>query len=270
MRPHVIVVPVALALAAATAAAHDLFLTLNTFFLERHTTARVQVMNGTFTSSEGAVGRSRLRDLSLVGGGERQALDRRLWDSAGPQMAVVWVPLTEPGTYVVGASLLHREITLQANDFNAYLVEEGILPIIELRGERGETNRAARERYHKHVKAFLQVGSRRTDDFAVILGYPAELVPLANPYSLARGDTLRVRVLVDGKPVSSQIVIAGGRTRAGSRIPQQRFIADDSGVAGVRLNRAGRWYVKFIHMEPLASDSVDYESKWATMTFEVR
>ena len=259
-----------LALCAASLAAHDLFLTLETFFLEPHSTARVQVMNGTFTSSEGAVGRSRLRDLSLVGDGERQALDRRLWDSAGPQMAVVWVPLTEPGTYVVGASLLHREITLQANDFNAYLAEEGILPIIELRGESGETNKAARERYHKHVKALLQVGNRRTDDFATVLNYPAEIVPLENPYLVTRGDTLRVRALVDGKGVPGQVVIAGGRTRAGSRIPQQRVLADDGGVARVRLNRTGRWYVKFIHMQPVVADSVDYESKWATMTFEVR
>jgi hypothetical protein len=30
------------------------------------------------------------------------------------------------------------------------------------------------------------------------------------------------------------------------------------------------WYVKFIHMARVREDSVDYESKWATMTFEVR
>jgi hypothetical protein len=261
---------VLLALCAASLAAHDLFLTLNTFFLEPQTTARVQVMNGTFTTSDGAVGRSRLRDLSLVSGGERSALDHRLWDSAGPRMAVLWVPVTEPGTHVLGASLLPRTITLEAKDFNAYLAEEGIVPIIGLRAERGETNKVARERYHKHVKALLQVGDRRSDDFADTLGYPAELVPVENPYSLRRGDTLRVRALVEGKGVPAQVVLAGGRTRAGSRIPQQRVIADESGVAGIRLNRAGRWYVKFIHMEPVVSDSVDYESKWATMTFEVR
>jgi hypothetical protein len=261
---------VLLTFCAATLAAHDLFLTLGTFFLEQHSTARVQVMNGTFTTSDGAVDRTRLRDLSLVGGGERQALDSRLWDSAGPRMAALWVPVTEPGTYVLGASLLPRNITLEAKDFNAYLAEEGIVPIIELRAERGETNKTARERYHKHVKALLQVGDRRSDDFADTLGYPAELVPVENPYSLVRGDTLRVRALVESKGVPGQVVLAGGRTRAGSRIPQQRAIADESGVAAIRLNRAGRWYVKFIHMEPVQSDSVDYESKWATMTFEVR
>jgi hypothetical protein len=259
-----------LGLSAATLAAHDLFLTLGTFFVAPHSTARVQVMNGTFTTSDGAVARSRLRDLSLVSGGERSPLDHRLWDSAGPKLAVIWAPVTEPGTYMLGASLLSRTITLEAKDFNAYLAEEGIVPIIQLRAERGETNKTAREEYHKHVKALLQAGDRRSDDFADTLGYPAELVPVENPYSLGRGDTLHVRALVEGKGVPGQIVLAGGRTRAGSRIPQQRAIADESGIAGIRLNRAGRWYVKFIHMEPVQSDSVDYESKWATMTFEVR
>jgi uncharacterized GH25 family protein len=261
---------VLVAVCVASAAAHDLFLILDSFFVEPQSNARVQVMNGTFTTSDGAVARERLRDLALVAHGERIALDRRLWDSAGPKLSVVYVPVSEAGTYVLGASLLSREITLQASDFNAYLAEEGILPIIELRGERGETNTAARERYHKHVKAILQAGAPRTQDFDVVLGYPAELVPLENPYMLRRGDTLRVRALVDGQGVANQVVIAGGRTRTGARIPQQRILADETGIARLRLSRTGRWYVKFIHMQPVAADSVDYESKWATLTFEIR
>jgi hypothetical protein len=32
----------------------------------------------------------------------------------------------------------------------------------------------------------------------------------------------------------------------------------------------GWWYVKFIHMVPVNGDTVNYESKWATLTFQVR
>jgi hypothetical protein len=263
---------VALLLVAAPslAGAHDLFLTLATFFQRPHSTARVSVMNGTYTESEGAVSRTRLRDLSLVSGGERRPVDRALWDSASARLAVVHVPLTDAGTYLLGASLLPREITLEGGDFTGYLETEGILPILQLRRTRGETNSPARERYAKHVKALLQVGDRRSDDYATVLGYPAELVPLENPYSLRRGGTLRVRALVEGMPVAGQTVIAGGRTRRGARIAPRRSTTDSNGVARVRLTPAGRWYVKFIHMEPVESDSLDYESKWATLTFEVR
>jgi hypothetical protein len=255
---------------AATAGAHDLFLTLNSFFFAPNSTARVSVMNGTFSTSDGAVSRERLRDLSIVAGGSRRELDRSLWDSADAKLAVIHVPLTDAGTYVIGASLLPREITLEGSVFNGYLEEEGILPILERRRDRGELDSAARESYHKHVKALLQVGTEQSDDYTAVLGYPAELVPLENPYSLRRGQPLRVRALVDGEPVAGQVVIAGGRTPSGARIAPRRSTTDSTGVASVRLMPAGRWYVKFIHMEPVTSDSLDYESKWATLTFEVR
>lgn len=270
MRPRLILGTTLLLGIAATAGAHDLFLTLNSFFLAPHTTARVSVMNGTFSTSEGAVARERLRDLSVVAAGSRRELDRSLWDSADAKLALVHVPVTESGTYVIGASLLPREITLHGSDFNGYLETEGILPILERRRERGELESAARERYHKHVKALLQVGTERSDDYAAVLGYPAELVPLENPYLLRRGQSLRVQALVEGQPVASQVVISGGRTAGGARIEPRRSVTDSTGVAVVRLMPAGRWYVKFIHMEPAVSDSLDYESKWATLTFQVR
>ena len=48
---------------------------------------------------------------------------------------------------------------------------------------------------------------------------------------------------------------------------------DAEGVATVTMPSAGVWYVKFIRMARVpaaAHDSVDYESKWATLTFAVR
>jgi hypothetical protein len=36
------------------------------------------------------------------------------------------------------------------------------------------------------------------------------------------------------------------------------------------LSRPGKWYIKFIRMVRARGDSIDYESKWATLTFEVR
>jgi hypothetical protein len=41
-------------------------------------------------------------------------------------------------------------------------------------------------------------------------------------------------------------------------------------VAQVTLDAAGKWYVKFIHMARANRAGLDYESKWATLTFEIR
>ena len=42
------------------------------------------------------------------------------------------------------------------------------------------------------------------------------------------------------------------------------------GVARFVIRTPGKWYVKFINMVPVSGDSVNYESKWATLTFQVR
>jgi uncharacterized GH25 family protein len=113
------------------------------------------------------------------------------------------------------------------------------------------------------------VGNDHSDAFGVVLGYPAEIVPLRNPYGTRIGDTLAVRALVDGRPVVNQLVIAGGES-GGRAMVETRARSDTSGVARFALSGPGKWYVKFIHMVPLSGDSVNYDSKWATLTFQVR
>jgi hypothetical protein len=248
--------------------AHDLFLKLESYFVPPRTPVRIAVLNGSFTASEGPVTPDRLRDLSLVGNAGRVALPRDAWR---PQGDTTWLTLTTgaPGTYVVGASLLPREIALAAKDFNAYLEEDGIPDVLAARTRDGELTKDARERYQKHVKAIFQVGDLRTRAFETVLGYPAEIVPLTNPYFVIVGDTLAVRCLLDGQPVAQQLVIAGG-TRDTTRIPEVSVRSDTQGVARFVIRTPGKWYIKFIHMVPVRGDSVNYESKWATLTFQAR
>jgi uncharacterized GH25 family protein len=166
---------------------------------------------------------------------------------------------------VIGASLRPRELQLEAKDFNDYLAHDGVPDVLEARRSAKELDRPARERYSKHVKALVQVGDRRTNDYQSALGYPAELVPLDNPYALGPGGVLRVRAVVDGQPVVNQLVVAGGRRAKTSTR------TDSTGVARVQVGTRGAWYVKFIHMRPADGDTtIDYESKWATLTFGVR
>jgi hypothetical protein len=40
-------------------------------------------------------------------------------------------------------------------------------------------------------------------------------------------------------------------------------------VAQVEITRSGRWYLRLIRMLPSDDEGVDYESNWATLTFEV-
>jgi hypothetical protein len=248
--------------------AHDLFLKLETYFVPPNSAVRVAVLNGTFSMSEGSVTPDRLLDLSLTGPEQRRALPRTAWKPSGD---TTWLTVQTgaAGTYLVGASLSPRQIALTAEEFNSYLKEDGIPEVLNARTLNGELEVAVRERYQKHVKAVLQVGEIRTAAYATVLGYPAEIVPLTNPYAARIGDTISVRALVDGKPVVSQLLLSGGE-RDGQKIAENWARSDSAGIARFALSEAGKWYIKFIHMVPVSGDSVNYESKWATLTFQVR
>jgi hypothetical protein len=259
-----------LVVSAGALSAHDLFLRPTRFFVPENSAVRIHVLNGTFSKSEGAVTRDRLRALDLISPAGVTPLDTVAWVPAG-DTTVLTLRTGDAGTYVVGASLKPRELRLEAKDFNSYIASDGLLDVLEARRRNGELDKPARERYHKHVKAMLQVGGRRSDGFDRVLGYPAELVPLDNPYTLRPGASIRVRALVDGKPVANQYVLAGGRGAGGARNAPRGVRTDADGVARVPLRSAGIWYVKFIHMTRASADTtIDYESKWATLTFQLR
>jgi uncharacterized GH25 family protein len=258
-----------LLLGAAVASAHDMFVKPARFFVAENAEVIVRVLNGTFSKSENSIARVRVRDISVVGPERRQQLDTAVWSAEG-DTSTFRVRTGVTGTYVLAASTRPSVIALEAKDFNLYLREDGIPDVLEARRQAGELDQPARERYSKHVKALIQVGQERSEHFAAELGYPAELVPLDNPYALARGRTLRVRTLVDGQPAANQFVLYGGRTPNGGRMAQRSVRSDSTGVARIGLRGRGTWYVKFINMAQVQGDTVDYESKWATLTFEVR
>jgi uncharacterized GH25 family protein len=271
MTRRLLVPTLMLLVTAGTLTAHDLFLRADSYFLSPNGTVRLQVLNGTFTKSENAVTKDRLRDLSVVNAdGVTTPLNAAGWADTG-DTSIVTVRVGESGTYLIGASLRPREIALTAQEFNAYLASDGLPDVLATRRKSGELEHPARERYSKHVKALVQVGSNRTAGYGAELGYPAELVPLDNPYALRPGSALRVRAVVEGSPVANQVVIAGGRTSAGGRIAQRSLRTNSDGVARIPITARGVWYVKFIHMERAAADTtIDYESKWATLTFGMR
>ena len=260
-----IVLTSALLLIASAALAHDLFLKLDTYFVGAHARVRIPVLNGTFTKSENFVAPDRIADISVVSPAGRTRLQpTAVWTRGPDSTSLLSIQLGDAGTYVAGASTRPRELALTAEQFNAYLEEDGLPDVLEARRQANDLGKGARERYSKHVKAVFQVGEARSGGFQVVLGYPAEIVPLANPYAIGRGAPLRVRCLVDGRPVANQTVLWGG---AGT---ERSTRTDSEGVAWVKLDAAGKWYVKFVHMVRADQPGLDYESKWATLTFETR
>lgn len=268
MKKQTIIAFILSLLLVASIFGHDLFLKTDSFFLQPNSRFTIKVMNGTFQASEGAVSYARLNDVSIVSEGKRthpQEVDFTKDETT----AYMNLKTGAPATYVVGLSTKTREISLKAEEFNEYLKEDGLPDTLEERRKTGELTKDAKERYAKHVKAILQVGKKQTDDYKTVLGYPVELVPQQNPYKLKKGGTIDILCLKDGKPLANQVVLAG-REESGKIVIAPELRSDHNGIVKLRLDGVGKWYVKFINMTKLDDPNLNYESKWTTLTFEMR
>ena len=269
MRRSLIVAAVAL-LVAMPAFAHDMFIKLGQYFVRENATVSAELLNGTFVLSENSITRDRLLNIAVVSPAGRTAVDTALWNATGDTSRFEF-KTGAAGTYVLGVSTRARVLEMTGAEFNAYLRDDGIPDELAARRAQGRLEDPAKERYHKHVKALVQVGATPGAAFATVLGYPAELVPVENPYQLKVGATLSLRVLVDGKPRANQLVQYGGQTASGGRVPQLNVRSDAGGIVRIPISRTGPYYVKFISMQRLTGDAeANHESKWASLTFGVR
>ncbi len=256
-------------LLAVQAFGHDLFLKLDSFFVAANSKVTINILNGTFMASEGAVNYVRLADASIVAPGGARTKPAEANFTKNETTSFLNVDIKDAGTYVAGLSTMEREIDLEGNDFNEYLSHDGIPDTLAERKERKELDKKVRERYSKHVKTIFQAGDVRTDSYNAVLGYPVELVPQQNPYKLKSGDTIEVLCLKDGKPLVNQFV-QSGRETDGKVVTGQDVRTDRKGIAKFKLDGTGKWYVRFINMTRLNDPKLNYESKWATLTFEIR
>ncbi|MGH9946100.1 MAG: DUF4198 domain-containing protein [Pyrinomonadaceae bacterium] len=269
MKTKIIIFTAAIALTAMSVLAHDLFLKPDSYFAKINQKVSISVMNGTFQESEGAVNFARVTDVSVVSPSGARTNPKETDFTKNETTAFLNFVPTEAGNYVVGISTMWRENTLKAAAFNEYLPAEGIPDILENRKRDGELDKDATYRYSKYVKTILQVGDKRTDSYKTSLGYAVEMLPQSNPYNVKVGRTIEIACLKDGKPLVGQTVVTGNEAD-GKLATEKSVRSDEKGIIKIKLDRAGKWYAKFINMVKVADPKLNYESKWATLTFEIR
>ncbi len=270
---------------------HDMYLKMDTYFLQPHSAAAIKLFNGTFDRSENTIDRSRMTDVSLVGHGQRLHVDTNQWQEEN-MLTVLNFTTGESGTWVAGVSTRPQNIELSAADFNSYLEHDGVWDMLKWRQDNHTLDQDAVEKYSKHVKTIFQVGEQLTQDWQTVLGYPIEFVPLSNPYDLHPGHGLEVQLLWQGAPLANQIVYIGSKGSSGDHDHQHtdEAISDHShdnetsdhqhdeltpirtnaeGKLIVNLTHQGVWYLRTIYMTHSEETGLTHESNWATLTFEV-
>lgn len=276
---------------AGSALAHTLFVKPDPFVTAPQEQIEVNVINGTFIKSENRIKKSMASSAAIFGpGGEELEFADEDWISVD-KMSVLRARFPEPGNYIIAVSNYPQKITIEPDNFNFYLRYEGLIEQHAEREALGEAGIEVVEKYRKYAKALVQVGDEQSDNFAAELGHEVEIVPITNPYALSVGDVFRAKVLRDGKPLANMRVFA---THEGY-LPQDdegiydeavKVISDADGLIEFEIMKPGKWYVRFIDLRResdseywysglLSSIGADeerivYESKWATLSFEIR
>ena len=250
--------------------AHDLFLKLDSFFVAVNQNISIKILNGSFMESLGAISFRRLRDVRVVSPSGKTSHPKASDLTKKDKMSILNLHTEEEGTYIVGLSTKTNEIDLKAKDFNGYLAEDGIPDILAERKRSKTLNMDVRERYSKHVKIIFQVDDKLSDNYKTVFGYPVEIIPRKNPYSLKVGETFEFLCLKEGKPLPNQFVMSGHEGQNGKLMIGKNIRTNEKGIGKIKLDGSGKWYLKFIQMTKLDDPKLNYESNWTTLTFSVR
>ncbi len=276
-------IAVLLACSASVLAAHDFWLIPDAFAVTPG--GRVALHGQTsslFPTSLSAVTPDRVVEARVVTA--NSVVQVRDISVSGNALRLSFRP-TGAGQHLVGVQLKPRNVRESPASFRRYLDLEGA-PEARQRYERagllgtGDGDSITR-RYAKYAKTVVEVG-RGARAFHRPLNHPLEFLPLSDPSTLRVGDTLRVRLLLLGKPAplarlhTGSVAVSASTLRdtTAARLAAREDVSletDSMGVATVVITRPGLWNVRTLQIIPAINGSgADWDVHWATLVFSVR
>jgi uncharacterized GH25 family protein len=171
---------------------------------------------------------------------------------------------------VSGATLVSlrtnpAQITLSATEFEEYLREEGLEKVIRQRKEDGDSAQPGSELYSRCAKTIVLVDGK-SEGFDKAAGMPLELLPLTEPLHYQPGESYRLRLVRDGKP------LVGAQVKAllqGKKNWFLKAVTDANGEVAIALPESGVWLFSSEDMVPSQSPDAEWESLWASVTMEI-
>lgn len=264
---RLILITALVAACAAPAMAHDMWLQPRAFWAPSNALVPVTAYVGHGQSRERwAVADDRL--LYLKSFGPRGSVDQRATLRPGALRGDLPIRLAGDGTHVLVLESGHAVSNLPAIRFNDYLKEEGLVPAQRLRAARRQTNTTGREIYSRRAKTLIQVGPLSGPQPQVTrpLGQTLEIVPDQNPYALAAGRPLAVRVLYQGRPLSGATVKLTNLESDAK--PVAIRVTDAKGRAAFTMPRQGLWQLNTIWTRPITGDlRGDFDTTFASLSF---
>jgi len=248
--------------------AHDLYLMPTNFHPQPDQSFVIAFHNGDdFPTSQAAPRLERMINPRLLAKGKSIPLTNLRPE--GPKM-LADAKIDAPGTWVVALQSKPNGIELAPASAKSYLEHEGLTHVLQYREKHNETNAPSRERYSKYVKSILQSGLL-TEDYKLSTGAIIEFIPESHPYALKPGASLPVQVRFRGKPAADLQIEAAWLAKDGKAERKPIGRTDKRGRLSVPISAAGTWKLHTVLMERCQDQTAaDWESFWASLTFEVQ
>jgi len=246
---------------AATARAHDFWIEPSSFTPTPGEGVTLRLFVGERFAGEPVPRSDAMIARFVIAGPEGEAAVRGAEGADPAGIALV----AKPGLHVVGYRSRPTAIEIDAGKFESYLATEGLDRVSALRAARGESDQPGRERYSRNARALLAAGDAAARGADAPLGFTFELVAEQNPYALAPGDELPLRLTYDGVPIAGVLVSALNRNHPAATVAAR---TDAAGHVRLRLAAPGDWLLKAVHMIALPpGEDAQWESFWASLTF---
>ncbi len=246
------------------APAHDFWLEAHPFYTSVGKSVDISLHVGTGFSGDSLPNISDwYDDFSVFEGAQRKPVNGELGrDPAG------YFVTKKAGSYAVGYQSTSSYAELDPATFMKYMTEEGLDNALLYRQQHKLMEQPAKENFIRHAKALIQAGDQfKIDSSGKVFGYALEIIPLQNPYRLQSGAALTVQILYQGQPAANVLLQASSKPATES---VQRVRSNEQGQATIILDQAGAWLLKAVKIVRLNNQKADWQSHWASLTFEMR
>lgn len=251
--------------------AHDLWLVPAKFKIAPGANVSIALNTGdTFPISDGAVKPERIERAALVTSDGSEPLPA--FHMKGNATLVDVIAPRRDGGAVIEVVLKPVATKQPRASFDEFVKHEGLDAVAEQLARESSRRDEERRTYAKYAKTLLRIGrGGGAALYSKPLGHRLEIVPEADPFTLKMGQTLPVRLLFDGEPLAGARLVMGSTSKATATQSKMAGVRTDAdGRARIRIRSNGAHYIHTLHMIPAADGAdVEWESFWATLTFEV-
>jgi len=174
------------------------------------------------------------------------------------------------GTHILAIESNNSYSELPAETFEAYIEEEGILPISRDREAAEKKHLAGKELYSRRGKTLVSVGpqTKANPHLTTPIGMTLEITPLDDPFGIAPSSPIQVQVHYQGRPVDRATIHV---TKLDEPDVSTTLFTGSDGIAEMPELASGRWLFHTVWSSPAQGllNDADYITVFSSLTFDI-